>query len=165
MCNHHGRGTGGAQPLPRCDTAVSYTHLNKYETVRTTEAYQGVFTIEVISTEFNKDYEKGVIYDQNPKAGRKVKSGTKIKVKVSGGQKMITLPSYISQEENEVYAKLKELGLHYETCLLYTSPGADANFGPLHRRVFQNPGGKTHSPGAGDPAGQPVPDTVYGFGA
>lgn len=74
------------------DVEVPQLVGNKYETVRTTEAYQGVFTIEVISTEFNKDYEKGVIYDQNPKAGRKVKSGTKIKVKVSGGQKMITLP-------------------------------------------------------------------------
>ena len=101
------------------DVEVPQLVGNKYETVRTTEAYQGVFTIEVISTEFNKDYEKGVIYDQNPKAGRKVKSGTKIKVKVSGGQKMITLPSYISQEENEVYAKLKELGLHYETVEVY----------------------------------------------
>ncbi len=101
------------------DVEVPQLVGNKYETVRTTEAYQGVFTIEVVSTEFNKDYEKGVIYDQNPKAGRTVKSGTKIKVKVSGGQKMVTLPSYISQEENEVYAKLKELGLHYETVEVY----------------------------------------------
>ena len=50
------------------DVEVPQLVGNKYETVRTTEAYQGVFTIEVISTEFNKDYEKGVIYDQNPKA-------------------------------------------------------------------------------------------------
>lgn len=101
------------------DVEVPQLVGNKYETVRSTEAYQGVFTIEVVSTEFNKDYEKGVIYEQTPKAGRKVKSGTKIKVKVSGGQKMVTLPSYISQEANEVYAKLKELGLHYETVEVY----------------------------------------------
>ena len=53
----------------------------------------------------------------------------------------------------------------FATALFYGVLERMLTFGPLHRRVFQNPGGKTHSPGAGDPAGQPVPDTVYGFGA
>lgn len=49
------------------DVEVPQLVGNKYETVRTTEAYQGVFTIEVISTEFNKDYEKGSSTTRTPR--------------------------------------------------------------------------------------------------
>lgn len=86
----------------------------KYDLVKNSEAYSGKFIIEVEASEFNADYPKGTIYDQNPKEGKTVKSGQKIKVKVSGGQKIITVPNFEGQEANEVISKLKALDLTYK---------------------------------------------------
>lgn len=86
----------------------------KYDLVKNSEAYSGKFIIEVEASEFNAEYPKGTIYEQNPKSGKTAKAGQKIKVKVSGGQKIITLPNFEGQDSSESFSKLKELGLEYK---------------------------------------------------
>ena len=77
-----------------------------YEEVRNSDLY----TLEVESQEFNNQYPAGVIFEQTPTSGKRVKEGITIQVKVSTGSQTITLPDFKDQEAALVYAKLTELG-------------------------------------------------------
>ena len=88
-----------------------------FEEVRDSDLY----TLEVESQEFNNQYPAGVIFEQTPTSGKRVKEGITIQVKVSTGSQTITLPDFKDQEAALVYAKLTELGLKYET-VQETSP-------------------------------------------
>lgn len=84
-----------------------------YETVLKTEKYANNFDIELESMEYNEGYGNGVIFDQNPKPGKKVKAGSVIKVKVSSGTQIVTMPNFAGQEATLVFAELTKLGLKY----------------------------------------------------
>jgi serine/threonine-protein kinase len=71
------------------------------------------FVIEVESQEFNNQYPTGVIFEQTPTSGKRVKEGITIKVKVSTGNQELTMPDCIDQEAALVYAKLTGMGLDY----------------------------------------------------
>lgn len=82
----------------------------KYETVQKSNRYSD-FTIRLESNDFNDDYPKGVIFEQDPKPNRKVKVGSVIKVKVSSGPRQVLIQEYSGQDAMSVIAKLTELGL------------------------------------------------------
>jgi serine/threonine-protein kinase len=90
-----------------------------YDAVKNSPEYKD-FVIEVESTDFSATYDKGVIFNQSPVAGRTVKVGSKIKVSVSGGQKLVTLPNLIGQEMEVVYAQLTQLGLEYTVAEVFS---------------------------------------------
>ncbi|MEA5011291.1 MAG: Stk1 family PASTA domain-containing Ser/Thr kinase [Angelakisella sp.] len=83
-----------------------------YEQVIKDKNYKS-FKFEVEEQTFNTTYEKGLIYEQFPTSGKRVKEGITIKVKVSSGAQSITLQDFAGQESTLVFAKLKELGLKY----------------------------------------------------
>ena len=58
-------------------------------------------------------YPTGVIFEQTPTSGKRVKEGITIKVKVSTGNQELTMPDCIDQEAALVYAKLTGMGLDY----------------------------------------------------
>ncbi len=82
-----------------------------YETVMRSERYTTQFDIRLQSTEYNEEFAAGIIFDQFPKSGKKVKAGSVIEVKVSSGAQVVTMPNFQGQEATMVFARLKELGL------------------------------------------------------
>ncbi len=93
----------------------------KYDTVRTSENYSN-FLIEMEGDPvYNDEYEAGVIIEQKPAAGRTVKPNSKITVKVSAGQEIITLPNYVGQEATSVFAQLRDLNLEYQQVDVFSS--------------------------------------------
>ena len=71
------------------------------------------FEIELVSTEPKEGYANGIIFEQSPSSVPTLKKGSTIKVKVSSGAQMITLPPLAGQEATSVFAKLKSYGLKY----------------------------------------------------
>ncbi len=72
------------------------------------------FTFELEVEEYNSHYEKGKIYEQYPTAGKNVKKGSTIKLKVSKGVRTIPLPDFINKEGSLTQAKLQEMGINAE---------------------------------------------------
>ncbi len=62
-------------------------------------------------TEYNSNYDAGVIFQQNPKPGRTVKEGQKITLKVSSGTQWITVPDTTNMAQDDAVTTLKNLGL------------------------------------------------------
>lgn len=84
----------------------------KFDTVKYDPSYaENDIKVVMEKSEFNNKYPNGVIFEQDPKAGRPMKKGSTIRVKVSVGAKMITLMDLSGMESNEAYALLKEKGL------------------------------------------------------
>ncbi len=90
-----------------------------YDTAKNSSEYKN-FVIEVESTDFSATYGKGVIFNQSPAVGRTVKVGSKIKVSVSGGPKLVTLPNLVGKETEIVTASLKQLGIQYTTAEVFS---------------------------------------------
>ena len=82
----------------------------KFDSVKYDPTYADV-EIRVERKEFNDKYENGEIYEQNPKAGRDIKKGSVIEVKVSAGAQVMTLMDLSGMEVNEAYTALKAKGL------------------------------------------------------
>lgn len=104
-----------------------------YETIQKSELYD----IEKVETH-SANAEYGVVYEQNPAAGTKIKEGATIKVYVSLGQKVITVPNLADYDISRAIMVLKTEGLEYEivqrsdekvmaNTVIETSPGADSN--------------------------------------
>lgn len=83
-----------------------------YETAAASSAYSDL-KIKLESEDYNADYDAGQIYYQSPSAGKSVKIGSTVYVRVSAGAKMIPIPSFVNQEATAVYSKLVSLGLKY----------------------------------------------------
>ena len=60
----------------------------------------------VASEEFNQDYASGIIVEQEKAEGRIVKVGDAIRVVVSKGTRMITVPDVVNYHYNSAYAAL-----------------------------------------------------------
>lgn len=69
-------------------------------------------TVEVVSKEYNKDYERGKIYDQVQSVGHEIAADEKLKVYVSLGASTVTLPDFIGDKAtySEARIKLLEMG-------------------------------------------------------
>ena len=85
--------------------------------------------------EYNTEYPEGMIFQQNPKAGRTVKEGQKITLKVSLGTHWVPVPETKNMASADAQQTLKNLGLNVVTkpiedgtvasdAVIYTTPGA-----------------------------------------
>ncbi|MBC8547543.1 Stk1 family PASTA domain-containing Ser/Thr kinase [Clostridiaceae bacterium NSJ-31] len=84
----------------------------KYSTVN--QKYGKEFKLEREDVPSN-DYERGVIIDQVPKSGRRVRKGSTITLKVSSGSQTVVMEDYAGMAEDEALSKLKSLGLKATT--------------------------------------------------
>ncbi len=85
-----------------------------YESLVNSDEYPFDIQIDGEPT-YHDQYGKGVIYEQLPKEGKYVKVGGLVKVKVSSGTKMVTVPAFVNQEVTEAYNILNDMGLRYTT--------------------------------------------------
>lgn len=58
----------------------------------------------------NSEYPEGIIFQQDPEAGMSVKSNSKVKLYVSTGAEMATIPSVSNMSLSDAQAKLKAAG-------------------------------------------------------
>lgn len=91
----------------------------RYDSVSRSPLYDNV---EVVyeSEVYSDEYAKGVICEQRPAAGKTIKEGATIRVKVSSGPEMVTLPNFTNVEETVCYAQLGDAGLTYTTLQEYS---------------------------------------------
>lgn len=68
-------------------------------------------SVRVEQTEFNDKYDNGVIFEQNPRAGREMKAGATIDVKVSAGSQKSTMMDLVGMEADEAYDLLRSKGI------------------------------------------------------
>lgn len=85
-----------------------FTDKNYYEEVKDKAEYKD-FLIAVNEVQ-NSQYNAGVIYNQEPKAGTKVKKSEEIKLFVAVGTKMITIPNVYNLQFAQAKIALKNLG-------------------------------------------------------
>ena len=78
----------------------------------------------VFEEEYNANSEAGYVYSQAPKAGRTVKQGQKVTVKISMGTQYIAVPSVISMTQTDAQKTLKDSGLTVSMRPTYTSDQA-----------------------------------------
>lgn len=113
----------------------------KYDDVKISQKYVDFQIVpDEGVAEFKKEYGKGVIYDQSPKAGTEAKQKSIIKIKISRGAEEVTLPDFTGLSEGQVKAQLDEWGIPFEDKLIFdesvpsgyvskTIPGADEKVG------------------------------------
>ncbi|MDL2233572.1 Stk1 family PASTA domain-containing Ser/Thr kinase [Ruminococcaceae bacterium OttesenSCG-928-L11] len=89
----------------------------KYDTMA---AQHDDIEIVVEEYEYNDDYGKDIIFEQRPRAGTNVKNGSVVKVKVSLGQKIATVPNFTGKDSIQTTSKLKELGITYREEYVYS---------------------------------------------
>lgn len=100
-----------------------YTN-NPFETVEQVRLHDFVGQkYSTVNQKYGKDYnlvkedvpdnevERGVVIDQVPKSGRRVRRGSTVTVKVSAGAQTILMEDYAGMEVSEVLNRLKTLGL------------------------------------------------------
>ena len=87
-----------ANPFASVDEVVLPNFVGlTYDMIVNDELYED-FDIVVEIEEPNDTYDKGIIFEQNPKAGRTVRVGSEVKVKVSSGKTVITIPTLANVE-------------------------------------------------------------------
>lgn len=105
----------------------------KFDEVEESEDY----TLEVVQ-DYRANTEYGVIFDQNPAAGKDIKKGTVIKIYVSMGGKTVKVPDVSNYDVSRATSILKTEGLEYEiverpdenvaaNTVIETSPARDSN--------------------------------------
>jgi len=68
------------------------------------------------------DFPEGTIIEQTPVAGTKVGPGTTVRLVVSSGRPLVTVPNLAFQEQGAAQAKIEELGMEYGTTTVSHSP-------------------------------------------
>lgn len=72
------------------------------------------YDLEIRKTEYNDEYNKGVIFEQEPRAGSRVKLGSSVKLTVSDGMRSITIDDYENSPAASVLFELRNFGLQAE---------------------------------------------------
>lgn len=90
----------------------------------TVTRYEGVLTF-VPTYDYNEEHASGFMYDQSVEAGKMVKKGEKIAVKVSKGKKLVALPDYTGLTGEEFAAKLAALNVKYEIIKIHSDKVED----------------------------------------
>ncbi|MEG1926038.1 MAG: Stk1 family PASTA domain-containing Ser/Thr kinase [Ruthenibacterium sp.] len=78
--------------------------------IKKNDAYMKGFTIKFEEI-YKEDKEAGKVYDQTPKAPKKVKEGSNVVLRVSKGVEMVFVPDIAGMDKDAGIAKLKEVGL------------------------------------------------------
>ncbi len=94
-----------------------------YDEVRVSPEYKNI-KIVVEDSRFSKNHPKGEIMDQYPVAGRTIKENSTLKVTVSKGNQVVSVPNIIGMEETEAYRSLDAFELGYNKVLVYSFDGA-----------------------------------------
>ena len=90
--------------------------------------YKKDFQFEV-TTAYSSDYEKGTICRQYPDVGTYVKSGQKVTLTVSMGQKLLSLPDVYKQEESRAKTQLIAAGIDPDKIIVKYEESADVEMG------------------------------------
>lgn len=83
----------------------------KWDNVQVAPKYERFSIVAPDAPEYNSEYGRGVIFDQTPKAGMKMKLNKTIKVKISKGPQSMVLPDYAGQDLTQVTAELSSQGI------------------------------------------------------
>ena len=94
-----------------------------YDEVRVAPEYENI-NIVVEETRFSTLHPNGEIIDQYPVAGRTIKENSTLKVTVSKGSQVVSVPNIIGHEETEAYRILSETGLEYKKVSVFSFDGA-----------------------------------------
>lgn len=78
-----------------------------FDSLKGNSDYQ-MFQFEVAQPDYNDQYAKGLIYDQEPAAGRTVKEGSKITVYVSLGPNKLIMPNLTDYDLTSAYHMLAD---------------------------------------------------------
>ncbi|MFZ7121155.1 MAG: Stk1 family PASTA domain-containing Ser/Thr kinase [Eubacteriaceae bacterium] len=70
----------------------------KYEVEGTQDLENMGFSVKEITREFKDEYEKGIIYDQNPLPGTELAENSEVKLYVSKGKDMIIVPDIVGED-------------------------------------------------------------------
>ena len=63
-----------------------------------------------VEEEYNSEKEAGIVYDQSPKAPKKVKENSIVTLRVSKGVEMLVVPDVVGMTKDEAQTALKEAG-------------------------------------------------------
>ncbi|AEM71165.1 PASTA domain containing protein [Allomuricauda ruestringensis DSM 13258] len=95
------------------------------------------------SSNFNPDYPRFSILDQNPPAGNKVKSNRKIYFTVNpSGYKKVTVPDIIQVTQRNAASMLKAVGLDVERVTYIDELGKDMVYNMKYKGKYIKPGDK-----------------------
>lgn len=97
-----------------------------YQNVKNEEAYKD-FDIQQETTSYSEEYDEGYIFEQSPNPGRIVKNKAVIKVKVSKGRKLVTIPDFSNKDYSNVSVQLQKLGLKVSVVKMH-NPDVTNNF-------------------------------------
>lgn len=89
-----------------------------YEELKNDPNYSFIFEVE--ATDYSYNYKEGQIFDQNPKPGRTVKEGARVRLKVSRGPLVINVPNVVGKSAEEAYKALDDLKLKYRTVEVFS---------------------------------------------
>ncbi len=78
-----------------------------------------------VTEDFNNDYAEGLVYEQNPTAGRMVKEGTVVNLKISKGIKEVTIPDLYNQDYLTAIAQLTDLKILYDVQQIFSDTYAE----------------------------------------
>lgn len=99
----------------------------KLEDVKNNANYMKKFKVVEKTTGYSEEYEEGVIYDQTPNPGRKMKEGGTIEVSVSVGKKAHAMPNLRDSSQEDAMSRLSELGITPEIAKVYDSAIKEGN--------------------------------------
>ncbi|MFN3138980.1 MAG: PASTA domain-containing protein [Allomuricauda sp.] len=93
------------------------------------------------SSDFNPEYPRFSILDQNPPAGNKVKSNRKIYFTVNpSGYKKVTVPDIIQVTQRNAASMLRAVGLEVERVTYIDELGKDMVYRMKHKGKYIKPG-------------------------
>jgi serine/threonine-protein kinase len=69
------------------------------------------FDIIVESEEFSNEYGLDIIFEQRPRPGTSIRVGSSVRVTISRGQEIVTLPNFAGVSASQTISKLIDLGL------------------------------------------------------
>ncbi|RIV36489.1 PASTA domain-containing protein [Flagellimonas lutimaris] len=95
------------------------------------------------SSDFNPDYPRFSILDQNPPAGNKVKTNRKIYFTVNpSGYKKVTVPDIVQVTQRNASSMLKAVGLEVERVTYIDELGKDMVYRMKYKGKYIKPGDK-----------------------
>ncbi|MCL2068901.1 MAG: Stk1 family PASTA domain-containing Ser/Thr kinase, partial [Oscillospiraceae bacterium] len=98
------------------------------------------FDIIVETEEFSNEYGLGVIFEQRPRPNTSIRVGSAVRVTVSRGQEIVTLPNFAGVSASQTISKIIDLGLRVNEVrmfsdevsagrVVYTDPSRDSLVG------------------------------------
>lgn len=105
-------------PLETAITQAEETFVLKdfvgiqFDLIKDSETYKNMLIFKA-TTDYNEEFPKGQIYEQNIPEGTTVPKGTELEVKVSLGSKFVAVPDFYGLNEKEYITMLDASGIKY----------------------------------------------------